>query len=81
MEASVGRAKFLEKKGIYTSIHYPIPIHLQPASKKFKYKLGDFPKTEEQAKKIITLPINQFVSKKENLPKKVIYNYCLKLKK
>ena len=59
--------KFLEKKGIYTSIHYPIPIHLQPASQKFKYKLGDFPKTEEQAKKIITLPINQFVSKKEIL--------------
>mgnify|MGYP001257347734 CR=1 FL=1 len=57
--------KYLSKKGIETSIHYPIPIHLQPASKRFKYKRGDFKKTELQAKKILTLPINQFLKKKE----------------
>ncbi len=56
--------KYLLKKGIETSIHYPIPIHLQPAAKKFKYKKGDFKKTELQAKKILTLPINQFLNKK-----------------
>ena len=37
---------YLEKKGIETSIHYPIPIHLQPAARKLKYKLGDFKITE-----------------------------------
>ena len=57
---------FLEKKGIETAIHYPIPIHLQPAAKKLNYKLGDFKKTELQSKKILTLPINQFL-KKNNL--------------
>jgi len=50
---------FLMKQGIETAIHYPIPIHLQPASKCFGYKAGDFPLAENQAKMILTLPINQ----------------------
>lgn len=49
-------------KGIKTSIHYPVPIHLQPAAKYLGYQLGDFPITESQASKILTLPINQFLS-------------------
>jgi len=57
--------KYLEKKGIETSIHYPIPIHLQPAAKKLKYKLGDFKVTETQSKKILTLPVNQYIKKYE----------------
>lgn len=57
--------KYLEKKGIETSIHYPIPIHLQPAAKKLGYKLGDFKVTEMQSKKILTLPVNQFIKKNE----------------
>ena len=56
---------YLEKKGIETSIHYPIPIHLQPAARKLKYKLGDFKITENQSKKILTLPINQFLKKRD----------------
>ena len=50
---------FLMKQGIETAIHYPIPIHLQPASKGFGYKTGDLPLAENQAKMILTLPINQ----------------------
>ena len=57
--------KYLSHKGIGTSIHYPIPIHLQPASKKLGYKRGDFIKTESQSKKILTLPINQYLTEKE----------------
>ena len=56
--------KYLTKNGIETSIHYPIPIHLQPAAKKYGYKLGDFPNAENQSRKILTLPINQYVNKK-----------------
>ncbi len=55
---------FLKSKGILTSIHYPIPIHLQPASKFLGYKKNSFEVTENQSKKIITLPVNQFL--KEN---------------
>ena len=58
-------SKYLLDKGISTSIHYPIPIHLQPAAKKLGYKKGDFPIAESQSKKIITLPIHQDLKKKE----------------
>lgn len=57
--------KYLKKKGIETSIHYPIPIHLQPAARKFNYCVGDFKITETQSKKILTLPVNQFLTKKD----------------
>ncbi len=49
--------KYLLEKGIETKIHYPIPIHLQDAAKNLGYRKGDFPETERQAKKILSLPI------------------------
>jgi dTDP-4-amino-4,6-dideoxygalactose transaminase len=52
---------FLSKHQIETAIHYPIPLHLQPASKKFGFKKGDFPVCEAQANEILTLPIHQFL--------------------
>ncbi len=57
-----GLASFLKKQGIGTSIHYPTPIHIQPCAKYLNYKLGDFPKTEYQSKRILTLPVNQELS-------------------
>lgn len=57
--------KYLLSKGIQTSIHYPFPIHLQPCAKKLGYKKGDFKETELQSNRILTLPINQFLSKKD----------------
>ena len=53
---------YLEENGVETSIHYPIPIHLQPAAKKYGYCIGDFPMTEIQSKKILTLPIHQYLN-------------------
>ena len=55
--------KYLKSNGIMTNIHYPIPIHLQPATKFLKYKKGDFPITEKQSKEILSLPINQYLDK------------------
>ena len=57
--------KYLKKNGVDTAIHYPVPIHLQKASKYLNYTKGDFPETEKQSKEILTLPINQFLKKKE----------------
>ena len=51
--------EFLIKQGIETVIHYPTPIHLQPAAQELAYNSGDFPKTEKQAEMILTLPVNQ----------------------
>lgn len=44
-------------KGIDTKIHYPIPLHLMQCSSKLGYKLGDFPITEKQSERIVSLPI------------------------
>ena len=57
--------KYLADNGVGTAIHYPIPIHLQKASKFLGYKKNDFPIAENQSKKILTLPINQFLRKEE----------------
>jgi len=57
--------KFLQKKGIGTAIHYPIPIHLQPAARFLGYKKNSFEEVERQAKRILTLPINQYLEKKD----------------
>ncbi len=53
----------LAKLGIKTTIHYPIPIHLQPAAKSLGYKKGDFAVTESQSEKILTLPVNQYITR------------------
>jgi dTDP-4-amino-4,6-dideoxygalactose transaminase len=53
------------KKGIEAKVHYPIPIYRQKALKFLGYKKGDFPVTDEHAKKIITFPCDQHLSLKE----------------
>ena len=46
-------------------LQFIIPIHLQPASNTLGYKVGDFPITEKQSKEILTLPVNQYLTKDE----------------
>ncbi len=49
--------KQLKENAIECGVHYPIPLHLQPAHKNLGYKEGDFPITEKAAKEILSLPI------------------------
>jgi len=49
--------EYLKKMGIATGLHYPIPIHLQPAYAELGYRRGDFPVTEAYAETIVSLPI------------------------
>lgn len=56
---------FLAENGIQTAIHYPVPIHLQPAARKLGHGMGDFEATETQSQRILTLPINQFITSEE----------------
>ena len=55
-------ANFLKSKGIDAKVHYPIPMHLQPASKKFGYKNGDFPIAEKLSNSSISLPAHEFIT-------------------
>jgi dTDP-4-amino-4,6-dideoxygalactose transaminase len=47
----------LEQEGIATGIHYPIPIHLQPACAQFGYRQGMLPVTESVVDRIVSLPM------------------------
>ncbi|MBP1688533.1 MAG: Glutamine--scyllo-inositol transaminase [Deltaproteobacteria bacterium] len=49
--------KALHEKGIQTGIHYPIPVHLQPAYANLGYKQGEFPETEAAAAEVLSLPM------------------------
>ena len=57
--------KYLSSNGIDAKIHYPIPMHLQPAAKFLKYKKGDFPITENICKSVISLPVHEFITKSQ----------------
>jgi len=47
----------LGKQGIQTGIHYPIPVHLQPAHADLGYGAGDFPHAEAAAQEVLSLPL------------------------
>ncbi len=47
----------LKKAGIATGLHYPVPVHLQPAYQDLGYQVGDFPITEAYADTILSLPM------------------------
>ncbi len=49
--------KFLKGRAIATGVHYPLPLHLQPAYGDLGYSEGDFPHAEKAAKEILSLPI------------------------
>jgi aminotransferase EvaB len=57
--------KYLIKNGIEAKIHYPIPLHLQEAAKQYGYKKGDFQISENQADKLVTLPIHQYINNEQ----------------
>ena len=49
--------QLLTERGIQTGIHYPIPVHLQPAFADLGYKAGDFPHAEAAAGEVLSLPM------------------------
>ena len=57
--------KHLFKNGIETKIHYPLPIHLQKASKKLKLRSSNLPNTERISREILTLPVNQYLKDRD----------------
>jgi dTDP-4-amino-4,6-dideoxygalactose transaminase len=49
--------KALNERGIGAGIHYPVPVHLQPAMQHYGWSKGAFPVCEHAAENIISLPL------------------------
>jgi dTDP-4-amino-4,6-dideoxygalactose transaminase len=47
----------LAAAGIQTGIHYPVPVHLQPAYADLGYHPGDFPHSERAAEVVLSPPM------------------------
>jgi len=47
----------LGRRGIATGIHYPVPVHLQPAYADLGYGRGSFPNAEAAAHEVLSLPL------------------------
>jgi dTDP-4-amino-4,6-dideoxygalactose transaminase len=57
--------EYLKKNDIPCGIHYPIPLHLQPAYEYLNLKEGSFPITEECAKTMLSLPMCPELTKEQ----------------
>ena len=69
----------LQAYGIQTGIHYPVPAHLQPAYADLGYGRGAFPRSEEAARQVLSLPLypelsSQAVSEVAGAVKKAVAN-------
>jgi dTDP-4-amino-4,6-dideoxygalactose transaminase len=47
----------LAADGVQTGIHYPVPVHLQPAWADLGYRAGAFPVAERAAREVLSLPM------------------------
>ncbi len=57
---------YLKEHGVDTLIHYPVPVHLQPAYKgKITLQGGRLPVTEEICPQILSLPMHPHLTGKE----------------
>jgi dTDP-4-amino-4,6-dideoxygalactose transaminase len=55
----------LAEVGVATALHYPVPLHLQPAYADLGHRLGDFPVAEAAARKIVSLPMFPELTKEQ----------------
>jgi len=57
--------KRLQEDQVPTAVHYPRPLHLQPAYADLGYQAGDLPVTEDVCKHIVALPMHPFLYREE----------------
>ncbi|CAN2039707.1 UDP-2-acetamido-2-deoxy-3-oxo-D-glucuronate aminotransferase [Candidatus Magnetomoraceae bacterium gMMP-15] len=68
-----GLQKALKENGIPTAIYYPKPLHIQKAFEDLAYKQGDFPISEDYAKRIFSLPMHPYLDEESQ---KLIVKIC-----
>jgi dTDP-4-amino-4,6-dideoxygalactose transaminase len=47
----------LNARGIETVVHYPRPVHMQPAYSSLGYPPGTFPRAERACERVLSLPV------------------------
>ncbi len=52
-----GVAARMADRGVATGVHYPVPVHLQPAYAALGHAPGDFPQAERFARTCLSLPM------------------------
>jgi len=57
--------EYLKQQGIECGIHYPLPLHLQPAYTSLGFRKGQFPVSEQLAQEIISIPIYPELTNKQ----------------
>jgi dTDP-4-amino-4,6-dideoxygalactose transaminase len=57
LEDRVGVRAQLAGRGIDTAVHYPTPVHLQPAYRSLGYSAGAFPHSERACERVLSLPL------------------------
>lgn len=53
--------KHLNQAGIPTAVHYPIPLHMQPAFSFLRQPAGSFPIAEAASDKVMSLPMHPYL--------------------
>jgi dTDP-4-amino-4,6-dideoxygalactose transaminase len=54
---------WLSKNGISTAVHYPLPVHRQPAYAKYSETILSF--TEEWSRTVLSIPIHPNLSSRD----------------
>ena len=57
----------LHDQGIGAGIHYPVPVHLQPAFRHLGYRPGDFPVAEAAARQLLSLPLYPQITQEQQV--------------
>jgi len=57
--------QYLMEHGIHTLVHYPMPIHLQPAYVRLGYSVGNLPNTELVSREVLSLPLYPELTEEE----------------
>ncbi|MGI8422830.1 MAG: DegT/DnrJ/EryC1/StrS family aminotransferase [Chloroflexota bacterium] len=55
----------LQSAGIEAGVHYPVPLHLQPALTYLGYRQGQFPAAERLADEALSLPLYPLMSERQ----------------
>jgi len=55
----------LGERGIPTAVHYPLPLHLQPAFAFLSESAGSFPVAEAAAERVMSLPMHPYLTEEQ----------------